>query len=106
MELSIFCNLPLIIECHIKALIAHEFSKIYGVDEKLYLCNNCFSLNKGKNKKITSLITTCKNIINEGKNTNSIRYRKYIEHNLNRHGHDKLKMGLFGSWKVLHKIKI
>lgn len=84
---SIVYKYALIVECHIKALIAHEFSKNYGVDEKQYLNESCFTSQKGKQKQIIDLIELCNDTIKEGIQPNNYRYRKYIEHSYNEHGH-------------------
>lgn len=75
------------VETHIKALIAHEFSRAHGVDESLYLQPSCFSSNQTSRQKVQELINTCNETINEALNSKSNKYRKYIEHNKTKHGH-------------------
>lgn len=75
------------IECHVKALIAHEFSRCHGVDEKIYLNSCCFTPNSTKKTAVTNLIDSCNDVINHGQNYSSNRYRKYIAHNLKEYGH-------------------
>ena len=75
------------IESYVKALIAHEFSKIHGVDEKKYLHPSSFSSNSNALPAIERLIEECQNTINDALNHNSNKYREYIAHNYNTHGH-------------------
>ncbi len=75
------------IESHIKALIAHEFSRVHGVDEKTYLQPNCFSNNANSIAAVTRLIEECNTTITDALNRNSNKYREYIAHNYQAHGH-------------------
>ncbi|MBR2343967.1 MAG: Abi family protein [Clostridia bacterium] len=75
------------IETHIKALIAHEFSRAHGVDEKSYLTPACFSPAPSMQPAISRLITECNTTIAEALNHNSNKYREYIDHNFRAHGH-------------------
>ncbi|MBQ7384172.1 MAG: Abi family protein [Clostridia bacterium] len=75
------------IESHIKAIIAHEFSKVHGVDEKVYLQPECFSQNQNSEAAVLRLIAECQTTINEALNHNSNKYREYIAHNYQAHGH-------------------
>lgn len=75
------------IESHIKALIAHEFSRVHGVDEKEYLLPSSFTSNQSAKTAVTRLIEECKNTITDALNHNSNKYREYIAHNYNTHGH-------------------
>ena len=75
------------IESHIKALIAHEFSRVHGVDEKEYLKPASFTTNDNAQATVTRLIEECRNTITEALNRNSNKYREYIAHNYNDHGH-------------------
>lgn len=75
------------IESHVKALIAHEFSRVHGVDEKLYLQPTCFITNKNAESAVARLIEECQNTITDALNHNSNKYREYIAHNYNAHGH-------------------
>ena len=76
-----------IIECHVKALIAHEFSRCHGVIESAYLSEGCFTPNPQKLNAVSKLIENCKEVIDGGQNYSSTRYRKYIDHNLRKYGH-------------------
>jgi len=95
------------IECHIKALIAHEFSKNHGVDEKKYLSKDCFTKNANNIQQVEDLIKVCKKVINEGIDQKNIRYRKYIEHNYIKHGHVPLWILIraltFGTTSIFYK---
>lgn len=95
------------IECHIKALIAHEFSKAHGVDEKQYLKKECFLSNKKSAENITKLIEVCQQTISDALNKNSNKYREYIEHNNNMHGHVPLWVLIraisFGTTSIFYK---
>lgn len=75
------------IETHVKALIAHEFSRVHGVDEKKYLQPECFSNNANSIAAVTRLIDECNTTINDALNHNSNKYREYIAHNYQSHGH-------------------
>ena len=75
------------IESHIKALIAHEFSRVHGVDEKTYLQPNCFSNNANSVAAVARLIEECNTTITDALNRNSNKYREYIAHNYQAHGH-------------------
>ena len=75
------------IECHVKALIAHEFSRIHGVDEKKYLSTDSFTKNAKSADNIARLIDECNQTITDALNKNSNKYREYIEHNYSKHGH-------------------
>ncbi|MDE6401913.1 MAG: Abi family protein [Clostridiales bacterium] len=76
-----------LIECHIKALIAHEFSRVHGVDENEYLKDSSFSVNSKSREKIEKLIEDCKKTIAEALDSRSNKYREYISHNKKAHGH-------------------
>ena len=84
---AIVYNYTTSIENHIKALIAHEFSKAHGVDEKLYLNANCFNATEKNVEKINRLIEECKQTISDALNENSNKYRQYIAHNYNKNNH-------------------
>lgn len=75
------------VETHIKALIAHEFSRAHGVDESLYLQPSCFTSNQNSKQKVQDLISACNETIKEALNPKSNKYRKYIDHNKTKHGH-------------------
>ncbi len=70
-----------IIECNIKALIAHEFSKVHGVDEKTYLHPSSFSTEPADKESIERLIETCNNTIIEAQNKHNNTYRRYLAYN-------------------------
>ena len=74
-------------ECHFKAILAHEFSRIHGVDEKIYLNKDSFSPNKSRKSSIETLITICEETIKDAIDKSSTKYREYIHHNLTKHQH-------------------
>lgn len=84
---SIIYKYIITIENHVKSLIAYEFSKNHGVDEKIYLTRKNFNNNQSFDQDVKNLIDICNNTINEGINLNSGKYRKYIEHSYLNHGH-------------------
>lgn len=98
------------IETHIKALIAHEFSRVHGVDETKYLTPECFSANQRLEENVARLISECNDTITEALNENSNRYRKYITHNKNAHGHVPLWVLMralsFGTTAIFYKSMI
>ncbi|MDE7163823.1 MAG: Abi family protein [Clostridiales bacterium] len=75
------------IECHIKALIAHEFSKNHGVDENEYLKSTSFTAKENSKEQVNRLIEDCKKTIDDALNKKSNKYREYIAHNKEVHGH-------------------
>ena len=75
------------IESHIKALIAHEFSRVHGVDEKEYLAPQSFTPNSNSETAVARLIAECNATITDALNHNSNKYREYIAHNYKTHGH-------------------
>ena len=75
------------IESHIKALIAHEFSRVHGVDEKEYLTPAAFTPNSSAEAAVSRLIEECNATITDALNHNSNKYREYIAHNHKTHGH-------------------
>lgn len=95
------------IECHIKALIAHEFSKIHGVDEKKYLVPESFTQNTKSTNNVTRLIEECNQTITDALNKNSNKYREYIEHNFTKHGHVPMWVLIraisFGTTSIFYK---
>ena len=95
------------IESHIKALIAHEFSRVHGVDEKEYLKANAFTQNSNSANAVARLIEECNNTITAALNHNSNKYREYIAHNYNAHGHVPMWVLIralsFGTTSILYK---
>ncbi len=95
------------IECHVKALIAHEFSRAHGVDENKYLQASSFSENENSCEQVGSLIARCKSIIADACNRDSSKFRPYIEHNKNNHGHVPLwvlvRALTFGTVSIFYK---
>ncbi len=95
------------IECNCKALIAHEFSRAHGVDEKLYLTAEAFTPNKSCALGVSDLIAECNKTIAEALNKNSNKYREYIAHNLNTNGHVPMWVLIraltFGTTTILYK---
>lgn len=94
---NIVYNYTTSIECHIKALIAHEFSKIHGVDEKIYLTPSAFAVNKDNIENINHLITKCKEVIFSALDKNSNNYRQYIAHN-------KMKYDIVPLWVLIRAL--
>lgn len=95
------------IECYIKALIAHEFSRVHGVDEKKYLTENSFSKNAKSVDNVKRLIEECSQTITDALNRKSNRYRQYIEHNYVKHGHVPMWVLIraisFGTTSIFYK---
>ena len=95
------------IETHTKALIAHEFSRVHGVDEKVYLKPQCFTPNANSTDTVSRLIDECNTTITEALNHNSNKYRQYIAHNYNVHGHVPLWVLIralsFGTISIFYK---
>ena len=95
------------IETHAKALIAHEFSRVHGVDEKTYLKPECFTPNANSVDAVSRLIDECNTTISEALNHNSNKYRQYIAHNYSTHGHVPLWVLIralsFGTISIFYK---
>lgn len=95
------------IETHVKALIAHEFSRVHGVDQNNYLKTESFSSNAKCADAITRLISECNTTITEALNHNSNKYREYIAHNFNTHKHVPMWVLIralsFGTTSILYK---
>ena len=95
------------IETHMKALIAHEFSRAHGVDEKAYLKPECFTSRTKAAGAVSRLIDECNTTITEALNRNSNKYRQYIDHNYNTHGHVPLWVLIralsFGTISIFYK---
>ena len=104
---SIIYKYTSLIECHIKALIAHEFSRVHGVDEKTYLTPNSFTTKANSTENVKRLIEECNNTIIEALNKNSNKYREYIAHNYNTHGHVPMWVLIraisFGTTSIFYK---
>ena len=95
------------IECHIKALIAHEFSRTHGVNEKTYLSTNSFTQNLKSQDSVNRLILECNQTIQDALDVKSNKYREYIAHNFNNHGHVPLWVLIraisFGTTSIFYK---
>ena len=95
------------IETHIKALIAHEFSRVHGVDEKAYLQKENFTQNGKAAVAVARLIDECNSTISEALNRNSNKYRQYIAHNHDVHGHVPMWVLIralsFGTTSIFYK---
>lgn len=95
------------IECYCKALIAHEFSKVHGVDEKLYLTPSSFKMDKNCVSGVRDLIAECNKTISDALNEKSNKYREYISHNFNVNGHVPMWVLIralsFGTTSILYK---
>lgn len=95
------------IECHIKALVAHEFSKNHGVDQKTYLSSDSFTRDSSCAPSIARLIEECKQTIADACNKDSNKYRQYIAHNLEAHGHVPMWILIralsFGTTSIFYK---
>ncbi|MBE5742339.1 MAG: Abi family protein [Clostridiales bacterium] len=95
------------IECHVKALIAHEFSRVHGVNEKDYLDISCFNPAENSKSAINRLIDECNKTIQDALNPNSNKYRQYIDHNYKSHGHVPLWVLIralsFGTVSIFYK---
>lgn len=75
------------IETHIRALVAHEFTKVHGVDEKSYLSKNSFTANPKSEQAVERLLEECNKTIADALKDNSNKYREYIAHNYKKHNH-------------------
>lgn len=84
---SIVYKYTALIECHTKAIIAHEFSRAHGVDENKYLTTDSFSNKASSKANVEKLLSECNQTIQDALNPNSMKYREYIAHNYNNHGH-------------------
>ena len=98
------------IECKIKALIGHEFSRVHGVDEKEYLTLNSFTNQEHYKTGVERLINDCQEIIKEAQNKNSNKYRQYIDHNYKKYGYVPLWVLIraltFGTTSIFYKYMI
>ena len=104
---SIVYKYTSLIECHIKALIAHEFSRVHGVDEKTYLTTSSFTMNAKATENVKRLIEICNNTITKALDKSSNKYREYIAHNYNAHGHVPMWVLIralsFGTTSIFYK---
>ena len=95
------------IETHVKALIAHEFSRVHGVGQNNYLKPECFSSSAKCADAIERLINECNTTITEALNRNSNKYREYIAHNFNSHNHVPMWVLIralsFGTTSIFYK---
>lgn len=73
---SFYLDIILFLENQIKAVIAYEFSAIYGSDHNKYLCDKNFV---GRTTEKNELINNISDLINKSK-------RKYINHYVETHG--------------------
>lgn len=104
---SIVYKYTSVIECHVKALIAHEFSRMHGVDEKTYLSPDSFSERATYADHVKRLIETCRDTITDALNKNSNKYRGYIDHNYRVHNHVPMWVLIralsFGTTSIFYK---
>ena len=95
------------IECHIKALVAHVFSREHGVDERKYLMPSSFSPNISFAEGILRLIYECYQTIDDAKKTESNKFRKYIAHSAEVHNHVPMWILIraltFGTTSIFYK---
>lgn len=75
------------IESRLKSQISYQFSSKYGELESNYLQEINFDKDPNKKESITKLIETCKNIISAGADKKNKKFRSYIHHYVNEHGH-------------------
>lgn len=76
------------IENNIKAILAHVFSKQYGVDHNKYLNKSNFTNDISKADYVDDLIKKCNKTILEGSNSNKkSRLKPYINHYINKYGY-------------------
>lgn len=75
------------VECNLKALIADTFSQRYGVRETEYLSEENFVSDPAERGNVRWLISTCRELIADGKKEGTGGYRDYIAHNANVYGH-------------------
>lgn len=69
-----------IIECQVKSIIGHEFSRKHGINDKDYLTEDCFTSNPSRKDQVQELIKKCKETIQEGSDKKSSHYKHYIHH--------------------------
>ncbi len=77
----------LIFESKIKSHISYVFSKYHGENQKVYLNQSCFDSDIKKQDNVEKLINNLNEIIGISSNVNDNRYRNYIGHYVNNHGH-------------------
>lgn len=77
---SILYKFTSIIECHVKAVIGHEFSRIQGIDHNVYLSPVCFTADESRKNLVDDLIKNCQEAIKEGSDRKSNRCKDYILH--------------------------
>ncbi len=98
------------IECNIKAIVGHEFSRVHGVDEKQYLNPSSFTQDQRCALGVSRLIVECNETIQEALNKNSNKYRSYIEHNYKVHGHVPMWVLIralsFGTTSIFYKYMV
>lgn len=75
------------IESRLKSQISYQFSSKYGELESNYLQEINFDKDPNKKESITKLLETCKNIISAGADKKNKKFRSYIYHYVNEHGH-------------------
>lgn len=75
------------LETTFKALVADEFSKRHGVDEKRYLSEACFTDEEADRGSVRWMIATCKEALEDGVKPTSRGYRDYIAHYYKAYGH-------------------
>ncbi len=75
------------VECNLKALIADTFSRLYGVREREYLSEENFTSDPAERGNVRWLISTCRELLSDGKKEGTGGYRDYIAHNAKVYGH-------------------
>ena len=75
------------VESKFKSLISYIFSNHHGVDEKLYLLRENFDKDIEKESNIIRLINNLNELITESKDKNSSKWKRYISHYAENHGH-------------------
>lgn len=104
---SIIYRYTLTVECHIKALVAHTFSKYHGTNEKEYLNVNNFNNKTSNLKYINELTGKCQEVIKNSIAKNTNKYREYIAHNYSKHGHIPfwilIRALTFGNTSIFYK---
>ena len=73
------------VETNIKSLVAHEFSRHYGVCHNDYLSQKCFSNDIKNLENVDKLINYCKKTINRANNEESNSFKNYIANSLSKH---------------------
>jgi abortive infection bacteriophage resistance protein len=84
---NIIYKYTLSFESRLKSMISYVFSEKYGEDQNKYLIRGNFDKDINKEASIAKLISDCFEIIKEASDGTCKKYRHYIGHYVNKHGH-------------------